>query len=120
MLDASQDIALSRSFSCRNFPLILTDHGDSRYTRRNSMKRKNRLGLSRDEIEALFNNPQFANEYPLILNTEQVAKLLQLPIATIYQMSSQGYFATCAKRVGKHLRFVRTRLLQAIFNDLQP
>jgi hypothetical protein len=77
---------------------------------------RNGLNLSKDEIETAFNEPHWATEFPPIMSTEQVAKLLQLPIGTIYQMSSQGCFATCAKRVGKYLRFHRPRLLQAIFN----
>jgi hypothetical protein len=86
-------------------------------TRRRMMDRtKKGLGLSQDEIETPFNDPHWAKEFPPLMSTEQVAKLLQLPIGTIYQMSSQGCFATCAKRVGKHLRFHRPRLLQAIFN----
>jgi excisionase family DNA binding protein len=78
---------------------------------------KRGLGLSREEIESPFAEGLWATEYPLVMTTQQVAKLLQLPIATIYQMSSQGCFSKCAKRVGKHLRFHRTRLLQAIFNN---
>lgn len=83
------------------------------------MKRTNKgLGISRDEIEAMFNDPHWAAQYPPLLKIPQVVELLQIPIGTIYQMSSQGRFVTCATRSGKHLIFHRNRLLQIILNDL--
>ena len=77
-------------------------------------RKQNGLDLSAAEIRASMEDLQTL--YPPILNVKQAAELTQLPVQTLYQMSSQGRFSTCARKVGKHLRFFRDRLIQAIFN----
>jgi hypothetical protein len=43
--------------------------------------------------------------------------MLRVPVATVYDWSSRKLLVTCARRVGKHLRFFRDRLLTHIFNE---
>ena len=45
------------------------------------------------------------------------ARLLQVPKATIYDWSSRGLLRGCGRKVGKHLRLFRDRLITKIFND---
>lgn len=78
---------------------------------------KNGINLDLEEVRASFQDPHWAQLYPPILSTQQAASLLQFPINTIYQMSSQGQFDNCARKVGKHLKFFRDRLVQTIFNQ---
>lgn len=78
---------------------------------------KDGLNLSRAEIREAFQDPHWATKFPPIMGIQQAAELLQLPVQTLYQMNSQGAFATSVQKVGKHLRFYRDRLVHAIFND---
>jgi excisionase family DNA binding protein len=54
---------------------------------------------------------------PVILTVEEVASLLRVPDKTIYDWSSRGLLKGCCRKVGKHLRFFRDRLLQKVFNE---
>jgi hypothetical protein len=79
-------------------------------------QQKSGLNLSREELLAPFRDTKWGEEFPPIMDVQQVSALLRLPVQTIYQMSSQEHFINCAVKVGKHLRFYRDRLLQSIFN----
>jgi excisionase family DNA binding protein len=54
---------------------------------------------------------------PLVLTVDVAAALLRVPKETIYDWSSRGLLKGCCRKVGKHLRFFRERLLQKVFND---
>ncbi|MDZ4683444.1 MAG: helix-turn-helix domain-containing protein [Planctomycetaceae bacterium] len=74
------------------------------------------LGLASAEIAAAFNDTDWGTRFPPVLTVEQAAELLQVPKATIYDWSSRKLLGGCARRVGKHLRIFRDRLLDTIFN----
>lgn len=79
------------------------------------------LQLTATEIQTAFSAPEWAQRFPPVLSVDQVAELLQIPVATVYQHSSRGLYSRCAMRVGKHLRFIRDRLMAKVFNEgLQP
>jgi excisionase family DNA binding protein len=75
------------------------------------------MRLSKDEINSAFSDPLWAREYPPILNVDQAARLLQVPRGTLYDWSSRGLLRGCSRRVGKHLRFFRDRLITTAFNE---
>jgi excisionase family DNA binding protein len=75
------------------------------------------LNLTCKEISALFAQAQWAERFPPFLTVDQVAVLLSVPKATVYDWSSRGLLDGCCAKVGKHLRFVRDRLIQRIFNE---
>jgi excisionase family DNA binding protein len=75
------------------------------------------LKLTKAEIAAAFNDPHWAGAYPPVLSVDQAARLLQVPKRTIYDWSSRGLLRGCGRRVGKHLRLFRDRLLNQVFNE---
>jgi len=75
------------------------------------------LKLNSREIAAAFSDPHWAAAYPPVLSVEQAASLLQLPKGTLYDWSSRGLLKGCSRRVGKHLRLFRDRLLLQVFNE---
>lgn len=75
------------------------------------------LHLSGKEIATLFAQPEWAERFPPILTVDQVAALLSVPKATVYDWSSRGLLRGCSAKVGKHLRFVRDRLVHRAFNE---
>lgn len=81
------------------------------------MRRHESLKLTAQEIQRAFSDPKWAEAYPPILSVDQAASLLNVPKATVYDWSSRGLLAGCARRVGKHLRIVRNRLVEKIFNE---
>jgi excisionase family DNA binding protein len=81
------------------------------------VRRDGSLRLSAEEIHRVFSDPKWAEAYPPILTVDQAASLLGVPKATIYDWSSRGRFSGCARRLGKHLRFFRDRLLLQVFNE---
>lgn len=99
-----------------DFPLLMWDI-DEVHSSESMPKHVNTggLNLTLDEIRAAFEGSPYA-ELP-VLNLKQVSDLLQVPVDTLYQWSSQGYFKNCAQQNGKHLLFFRDRLLQTIFNE---
>ncbi len=80
-------------------------------------RNNNSLDLRPDEISAAFKDSEWANRFPPILSLDQAAELLQIPKATLYGYSSRGLLRGCAKRVGKHLRVYRDRLIPQAFNE---
>ncbi|MEO1996455.1 MAG: helix-turn-helix domain-containing protein, partial [Planctomycetaceae bacterium] len=72
--------------------------------------------LSKQEIAAMFANEADRELFPPILNVEQAANLAQVPTATIYDWSSRGLLQPCRRKVGRHLRFMRDRFIDLLFN----
>jgi hypothetical protein len=72
--------------------------------------------LTADEIAQAFSSSSIASAFPPVLTVDQTAALLQVPKATIYDWHSRGLLNGCCRKVGKHLRFFRNRLLLHIFN----
>ena len=75
------------------------------------------LGLTPQEIAAAFDDPKWSECYPPVLSVQQAAALLQVPKATLYDWSSRGLLKGCSRRMGKHLRLFRNRLLARLFNE---
>jgi excisionase family DNA binding protein len=75
------------------------------------------LKLTDREVAAAFADPVYAEQFPPVLTLEQAAKLLQVPAGTIYQWRSRGVLGSCCRKVGKHLRFYRDRLIKKVFNE---
>jgi len=75
------------------------------------------LGLTPKEIAAAFDDPKWTECYPPVLSVDQAAALLQVPKNTLYLWSSRGLLKGCGRRMGKHLRLFRNRLLQHVFNQ---
>ena len=74
------------------------------------------LKLTDKEVAQSFADPIWAVKFPPVMSIEQAAELLQVPVATIYDWRSRGRLVGCCRKVGKHLRFLRDRLIQHIFN----
>ena len=75
------------------------------------------LKLSDKEIAAPFSVSPWSEKYPPVLTLEQAAELLQVPLPTLYQWRSRGLLGHCSRKVGKHLRVFRDRLLKQAFNE---
>jgi hypothetical protein len=75
------------------------------------------LRLSDQEIASAFSDPHWSERFPPILTIEQVAELLAYPAGTIRDWRSCGLLVNCSRKVGKHVRFFRNRLIQAVFNE---
>lgn len=75
------------------------------------------MKLKPAELTSAFSDPHWAREYPPILSVPQASALLQVPVGTIYDWSSRGLLRGCSRRVGKHLRFFRDRLVSRVFNE---
>jgi excisionase family DNA binding protein len=73
------------------------------------------LNITEKEVNATFADP-WAARFPPVLTAEEAAELLKVPLATIYQWSSEGRLKGCVRRLGKHLRFFRNRFLKHVFN----
>ncbi len=65
-------------------------------------------------VAELFDNWE-ANEWPPVLTVEQAAALLHVSKSTLYEWHRRGRLKGCCRRRGKHLRFLRNRLIQAFF-----
>jgi len=74
------------------------------------------IKLTPREISAPFINGTWAEAFPPILNIEQASSLLQVPVGTIREWRARGRLGNCCRKVGKHLRFYRDRLVEVIFN----
>jgi excisionase family DNA binding protein len=73
--------------------------------------------LTPRELASSFSKPAWGSRFPPILTVDQAAELLQVPKQTIYDWHSRELLRGCCRRVGKHLRFFRDRLLLHIFNE---
>jgi excisionase family DNA binding protein len=74
------------------------------------------LHLTVKEVLRTFSDPRYSAKFPPVLTVDQAAELLQVPKLTIYDWRSRGLLHGCCRRVGKHLRFFRDRLLLHVFN----
>src|SRR5690606_30522719 len=75
------------------------------------------LQLTKQEITAMFDVADCSEKFPPILTLDQAAELLQLPKSTLYDWRSRGLLDGCSRRVGKHVRVVRDRFIQTVFNE---
>ena len=81
------------------------------------MDGKGSLKLTDREITSSFADPLCAQRFPPVLTIEQAADLLQIPPQTVYQWRSRGLLGSCCRKIGKHLRFYRDRLIKKVFNE---
>ena len=72
--------------------------------------------LTDEELKSVWGESHWALKFPPVLTVDQAAELLQVPKTTVYDWSSRGLLNGCARRVGKHLRIWRDRLLTSVFN----
>jgi excisionase family DNA binding protein len=75
------------------------------------------LKLTARDVANAFADPTWGARFPPVLTVDQTAELLQIPKQTVYDWHSRGLLKGCCRRVGKHLRFFRDRLLNRIFNE---
>lgn len=75
------------------------------------------LHLSKTEAAAAFAAEVWAEKFPPVMTVDQAAELVQVPKATVYSWRSQGLLKGCCRRVGKHLRFFRDRLILKLMNE---
>ncbi|MGE0609852.1 MAG: helix-turn-helix domain-containing protein [Pirellulales bacterium] len=75
------------------------------------------LKLTDAEISAPFSSSFWAERFPPVLTLKQAAELLQVPKATLYDWRSRGMLGKCSRKVGKHVRIYRDRLIKIIFNE---
>jgi excisionase family DNA binding protein len=54
---------------------------------------------------------------PLVLTIDEAAALLRIPKGTLQDWRSRKLLIGCCRKVGKHVRFFRDRLLLRVFND---
>jgi excisionase family DNA binding protein len=80
------------------------------------MDRSPSLNLKPAEIAASFEGGDWAKLFPPVLTMDQAAALLQISKDTLYAWRSQGRLNGCSRRVGKHVRIYRDRLLTTVFN----
>lgn len=69
------------------------------------------------EIAEMFSRDADAERFPPILSLEQAADLLQLPTGTLRDWRSRGLLSGCSRKIGKHVRFIRDRLVKHLFNE---
>lgn len=82
-----------------------------------TMSEPSSLKLSDREIAAAFSDPRWAEKFPPVLTLKQTAELLQVPLQTLYQWRSRGSLRHCSRKLGKHVRVYRDRLLKQAFNE---
>lgn len=75
------------------------------------------LKLTDNEINSTFADPFWAERFPPVLTLEQASSLLQVPTETMRDWRKPGLLCGCCRRIGKHLRFYRDRLLKQAFNE---
>jgi excisionase family DNA binding protein len=75
------------------------------------------LHLTAKDLANPFADPLWAAKFPPVLTVDQAAELLQVPKLTVYDWHSRGLLKNCCRRLGKHLRFFRDRLLSHVFNE---
>lgn len=81
------------------------------------MSKDRSLELTAKEIAATFSAPEWAGKFPPVLTVDQAAELLQVPKGTLYDWRSRGRLLGCCRKVGKHLRFYRDRLISKTLNE---
>ena len=74
------------------------------------------LKLTDREVAAPFADSTTAERFPPVMTVDQAAELLQVPKQTIYGWRSQGLLRECSRKLGRHVRFYRDRLIKQVFN----
>jgi excisionase family DNA binding protein len=74
------------------------------------------LKLTDREVTAAFADSTTAERFPPVLTIGQAAELLQVPKQTVYAWRSQGLLRECSRKLGRHVRFYRDRLIKHVFN----
>lgn len=74
------------------------------------------IKLTRAEIDTAFAG-RWGEVYPPILDSQQAAELAGVSIKTLYDWSHRGLLKNCACRRGRHLRLLRDRFVQFLFED---
>lgn len=72
------------------------------------------IAMASEEAAKLFDNRE-AEKWPPVLTVEQASALLGVPKSTLYEWRRRGRLKGCCRKRGKHLRFLRDRLIQAFF-----
>lgn len=75
------------------------------------------LKLTDAEIAAWFSDPIWVKRFGPILGLKDAAELVGVPANTMRDWRSLGLLRGCCRRVGKHVLFVRDRLLKRVFNE---
>ena len=75
-----------------------------------------RQKLTNREVQAAFDDPDFAKRFPPILKIPQVAELCQVSISKIEKMSARGEL-DFAKSVRGDARFWRNRIVAWYFGE---
>jgi excisionase family DNA binding protein len=75
------------------------------------------LKLGDKEIASTFADPLWAERFPPVMTLDQAAALLQVPKATLYDWRSRGLLGACSRKIGKHVRVFRDRLIRLVFNE---
>jgi hypothetical protein len=73
--------------------------------------------LTAKEVAAMFSDPVWSAKFPPLLTVDEAAELARVPIQTLYGWSSQCLLKGCSHRAGKHLRILRDKFIQKIFNE---
>jgi hypothetical protein len=73
--------------------------------------------LTDREIAAMFSHPVDAERFPPVMTLEEAATLLRIPAETLRDWRSRGLLTDCSRKLGKHVRFVRDRVVKKVFND---
>jgi hypothetical protein len=73
--------------------------------------------LTAREVAGFFSGATWAATFPPVITVDQAATLAQVPKQTIYGWSSQGLLKGCCRKTGKHLRILRDRFIQKLFNE---
>lgn len=79
-------------------------------------KRSENLELTAKDVASAFAAGPWAKMYPPVLTLEQAAALLQVPKQTVYDWRSRGLLDGCSRKVGKHVRFWRDKLIDKALN----
>jgi len=74
------------------------------------------LRLTDREVAAPFADSATAERFPPVMTLDQAAELLQVPKQTVYAWRSQGLLCECSRKLGRHVRFYRDRLIKHVFN----
>ena len=75
------------------------------------------LQLTDKEIAQMFSVGIYADRFPPIMTLDEAADLLQVPKGTLRDWRSRGLLSGCSRKLGKHVRFFRDRLIKKVFND---
>ncbi len=75
------------------------------------------INLKPAEIARAFEADNVRFDHPVIMSPRQVARMLGLSIATIYQWTAEERFKGACRRGGKHMFYWRDRVIERLFNS---